>query len=72
MRILHSDSKKTLPLIENVTFIVGRETLHKVFGTVDMCVSRRHVEIVALDKSGDGELNAFIVVEQVKSISRWW
>ena len=79
MRILHSDSKKTLPLIENVTFIVGRETLHKVFGTVDMCVSRRHVEIVALDQkrwrakclSSSNKLRAFPDIgKKVKLVSK--
>jgi len=51
MILLHSESKKSLPLTENVTFILGRETLHKVFGVIDPCVSRRHVEIVALSST---------------------
>ena len=78
MKLHHIDSEKTLPLIENVTFIIGRETLHKVFGVVDMCVSRRHVEIAALNRtkwratclSSSNQLRAFPDGKRMKLVKQ--
>ena len=78
MKLCHIDSEKSLPLIENVTFIIGRETLHKVFGVVDMCVSRRYVEIAALNRtkwratclSSSNQLRAFPDGKRMKLVKQ--